>query len=79
VERVIVAGTRLSDTDVASMAGKLREAGMGDSAERMEGAFEDGSRLFHLSAEERLAFFEALDDCPDELRQLRASLQEQVV
>jgi len=76
---VIVAGTRLTDTEVAALADKLRDAALNDCAERMESAYKSGDRLFQLSTEERAAFRDALDDCPDGLLSLRASLQEQLL
>ena len=76
---MIVAGTRLTDTEVASLAVKLRDAELNDCAERMESAYKAGDRLFHLSTEERSAFRDALDDCPEGLLPLRASLQEQLL
>jgi hypothetical protein len=76
---MIIAGTRLTDTEVAALADKLRDADMSECADRVEHAFQDGERMFSLSADERGAFFDALNDCPDELLQLRTSLHEQLV
>jgi hypothetical protein len=76
-ESVIVAGTRLTDAEVACLAGKLRDAGMGKCADEMEAASQGGTRLFHIEAQERVAFLRALADCPDELLPLRANLLEQ--
>jgi hypothetical protein len=76
---MIVAGTRLTDTEVAALAGKLRGADMSECADRMERAYLGGERLFSLSSDERAGFYEALDDCPDELLPLRGSLQEQLI
>jgi hypothetical protein len=75
---MFVAGTRLTDTEVAALAGKLRDAEMSECADRVERAYLDGERLFSISSDERAAFYEALDDCPDELLQLRGSLLEQL-
>jgi len=76
---MIIAGTRLTDTEVAALADKLRNAELNDCAERMENAYKDGERLFHISPEERAAFHDALDDCPEGLIPLRASLHEQLI
>ena len=76
---MIVAGTHLEPTDVATLARKLKEAGMGECADRLEADLQAGTKLFRLSGKERKAVFVALEDCPDDLRRLRASLQDQFV
>jgi len=74
---MIIAGTRLTETEVATLAGKLRAAAASECADRVEHAYRDGERLFSLSTDERAVFYDALDECPDELLPLRANLQEQ--
>lgn len=76
---MIVAGTRLTDTEVTALAGKLRGADMSECADRMEKAYVDGEHLFSISSDERAAFSDALADCPDELLPLRARLLEPLV
>ena len=76
---MIVAGTYLNDTDVTALAEKLRESGFADHAGRLEAAYQLDAKLFHLSADDSQAFMSSLDDCPDELQNLRASLQDQLV
>jgi hypothetical protein len=76
---VIVAGAHLEAPAVAALARKLRDAGMSECADRMEGAYKDGAHLFHISTEERKAFIDALEDCPDELRQLHACLEDPLI
>lgn len=76
---MIVAGTRLTDTEVAALAGKLRAADMNECAGRMEKAYVDGAHLFSISPDERTALSDALAECPDELLPLRASLLEPLV
>ena len=75
-QHVIVAGTRLSDTEVASLAERLRASGMGECADRMVGEYREGTTLFHISDDERKDFVAALDDCPEDLRRLWASLND---
>ena len=75
---MIVAGTHLEPSDVAALALKLREADMSECADRLEPNYQAGTKLFRLSGGERKAVFVALEDCPDDLRRLRASLQDQI-
>jgi len=56
-----VVGMYLNKLDVADLARKLRNAGMGDYADRIEAAYKDGNRLFHISNAKRVAFFIAVD------------------
>ena len=73
---MIIAGKSLSNEEIAAFAEKLRDAGMRESADRMEREARDGSTLFHIESEEREGFVGALHDCPDELRPLWAALKE---
>jgi hypothetical protein len=46
---VNVAGTYLSGGDVAALTSKLRDVGMSEYADRIEDAYQEGIRLFHIS------------------------------
>ena len=73
---MIIAGTRLTNLEVAGLAFKLLDAEMNACAARLVNAHVDGERVFSISTEERAAFSAALDECPDELLPLRTSLRE---
>ena len=55
------AGIYLTAIDVADLAGRLRNGGMSDYADRIENAYKDGTRLFHISTPQLTAFFVAVD------------------
>ena len=76
---MIVAGTRLTDTEVTALAGKLRGADMSECADRMEKAYVDGEHLFFHLLGRTSGVLDALADCPDELLPLRARLLEPLV
>jgi len=76
---MIIAGTRVTSTEINVLADKLRGSDMADCAERIEHAYESGDRLFSLSADERAAFSDALAECPPELLTLRSSLRDQAL
>jgi isocitrate lyase len=58
---VTVAGLYLNKIDVADLARKLRNAGMSEYADRIEDAYKEGTRLFHISTSKLTAFFVAVD------------------
>ena len=47
-----------------------------ESADRLVGEYQEGTTLFHISDDEQKGFVEALDDCPEDLRRLWASLED---
>ena len=76
---MIISGTHLNEHDVTALAGRLRECGFADAAERLEAAYWADANLFHLSDDDRDAFMSALDDCPGELLLLHSSIKDQLV
>lgn len=56
-----IAGLYLNKIDVADLAGKLRNSGMSEYADRIEKAYNGGTRLFHISTPQLTAFFVAVD------------------
>ena len=59
------------------LASKLREAGYGDTAARLESGYEHQAKLLALSGEGRDEILSVLVDCPDGLGDLRAVLLQQ--
>ena len=55
------AGMYLTAIDAADLVGRLRNGGMADYADRIEKAYRDGTRLFHISTPQLTAFFVAVD------------------
>ena len=55
------AGLYVNKIDVADLARKLRGAGMSEYADRIEDAYRQGTRLFHISTPRLTAFFVAVD------------------
>ena len=55
------AGLYVNSTDVADLVGRLRSGGMSDYADRIEIAYNDGTRLFHFSTPQFTAFLVAID------------------
>ena len=56
-----VAGLYLNKIDVADLVCRLRKCGMDECADRIETAYNDGTRLFHISTPRLIAFFVAKD------------------
>ena len=54
-----VVGMYLNKIDVDDLTGKLRHGGMSDYADRIEAAYTQGTRLFHISTPRLTAFFVA--------------------
>ena len=52
-------GMYLNKIDVDHLAGKLRDGGMSDYATRIQAAYQQGTRLFHISTPQFTAFFVA--------------------
>jgi hypothetical protein len=74
---MMLAGIAVADRHVLDLASKLREAGCGDTAARLESGYEHQARLLALSGEERDEILSVLADCPDGLGDLRAVLLQQ--
>ena len=50
----------LNRTDVADLCDKLRNGGMSDYAARIENAYKNGTRLFHIETPQLTAIFVAV-------------------
>ncbi len=75
----VARGIPVADKAVLRLAASLREAELIDTAERLERAYDREARIVALDATDREAILRVLEDCPDELLELRATLlQEQV-
>ena len=72
--RVMLAGVPVADDSVAELAGIVRTAGADELAGRLERALDDEVKLLALSVDERAMILDALDDPPDQLVELRATL-----
>lgn len=58
---MIFAGMYLHKIDVADLSSKLRNVGMSEYADRIDSAYKEGIRLFHISTPRLTAFFVAVD------------------
>ena len=74
---MMLAGIAVPDRRVLELARKLRDAGCGDTAARLESGYEHQAKLLALSVEERDEILGVLVDCPDGLGELRAVLLQQ--
>jgi hypothetical protein len=67
----------IADKRVLTLAAKLREAGLADTAERLETAYDRETKVLALEIRERDDILSVLVDCPEELCELRAVLLKQ--
>jgi hypothetical protein len=72
--RVILAGIPVDERLVLGVAGRLRDAGLDDTAETLEDAYDAERRVAALTIAEREAIMRVLEDCPDDLAELRGVL-----
>ena len=74
-----LAGIPVADKTVLWLAASLREAELVDTAERLEYAYDHEARTVALDVPDREAILRVLEECPEGLVELRATLlQEQV-
>jgi hypothetical protein len=59
---------------IVSMVERLRNAGFDDTATRLDDAYDREARIVALTVPDREAILRALEDCPDGLGELRATL-----
>lgn len=71
---MMLCGIPIADRYVLELARMLRDAGIDDTAERLETAQERQTKLLGLSIEERERILSVLVDCPKPLAELRAVL-----
>jgi hypothetical protein len=70
----MLAGMSVPDRDVLDLARQLRVNGINDTAEVLEHAYDHEHPIVALTIPDREAILRALEDCPDELAELRAVL-----
>jgi hypothetical protein len=74
IERVFVAGVPIPDAQVLTLAGRLRESGIYNVAERLEDAYGREVKVLALKIAEREGILRALEDGPLEFAELRGVL-----
>ena len=74
-----LAGIPVADRAVLRLVASLREAELIDTAERLEHAYDREARIVALDIPDREAILRVLEDCPDELLELRATLLQEHV
>ena len=74
-----LAGIPVADKAVLQLAGSLREAELVDTAERLERAYDREARIVALDVPDREEILRVLEECPDELLELRATLLQERV
>jgi hypothetical protein len=72
-----VAGIQVRDHAVAELAMLLHEAGHSQLAQRIGNAFDTNQRELRLTRRDLPIALEVLEDCPEELAQLRGALLSQ--
>jgi hypothetical protein len=75
VASIWLAGIPVAD----KTAGSLREAELVDTAERLERAYDREARIVALDVPDREAILRVLEEGPDELLELRATLLQERV
>ena len=66
-----LAGIPVADKAVLQLAASLREAELIDTAERLEHAYDREARIVALDVTDREAILRVLEECPEELLELR--------
>jgi hypothetical protein len=74
-----LAGIPVADKVVLRLAASLREAELVDTAELLEGAYDREARIVALDVADREAILRVLEDCPEELLELPATLLQEHV
>ena len=74
-----LAGIPVADRAVLHLAASLREAELVDTAELPERAYDREARIVALEVSDREAILRVLEDCPEELAELRATLLQEHV
>ena len=75
--RIVLAGIPIDDKRVLTLAAKLRDAGLDDTAERLETAYDQETDVLAFSIAARDDILQVLVDCPEGLCELRAVLLKQ--
>ena len=74
-----LAGIPVADRAVLHLAASLRQAELVETAERLEHAYDREARIVALDIPDREAILRVLEDCPEELAELRATLLQEHV
>ncbi len=74
-----LAGIPVADKTVLQLAGSLREAELVETAERLERAYDREARIVALDVTDREAILRVLEECPEELLELRVTLLQEHV
>jgi hypothetical protein len=74
-----LAGIPVADRAVLHLAASLREADLIASAELLEGACDREARIMALDIPDCEAILRVLEECPEELLELRATLLQEHV
>ena len=74
-----LAGIPVADKTVLQLATTRREAELVDTAERLEHAYDREARIVALDVPDREAILRVLEECPEGLLELRATLLQERV
>jgi hypothetical protein len=74
-----LAGIPIADDQVVELVTRLRAVGITTTADHLERTLDRGARIVALEEYDRHAILRVLEDCPDELGDLRATLLQEVV
>ena len=74
-----LAGIPIADKAVLHLAASLREAELVETAEILEGAYDREARIVALDIPDREAILRVLEECPEEMLELRATLLQEHV
>ncbi len=73
---MFLSGVRVPDDQVLRLAGQLKDGGHDATAERLEHAYDMQTQLLSLTAADREAILDTLENCDtEELAKLRTSLR----
>ena len=69
-----LAGIPVRDPAVGDLIGRLREEELDPHADHLERTLDRGARIVALDENDRHAILRVMEECPDELLELRATL-----
>ena len=71
---MFLAGVDVREGVLLELARRVRKAGFGDTAEKLEASWRDEDRMLALETDDREALLQVLADGPDELAELHSVL-----
>ena len=74
-----LAGIPVADDQVVELIERLRAAEITTTADHLERTLDRGARIVALDENDRHAILRVLEDCPEELTGLRATLVQEAV